>query len=121
MTMSDEQRKHIRLNVESTVFIEMVSPGIGGATSDKAAVCKSLDISRGGLRVGLNQSLSEGAIMQIGVDVPGADGTLYLTGEVRWCLQSPQDEHAWTAGFELIPTKESDIERWTEMLADLES
>ncbi|MEM1153186.1 MAG: PilZ domain-containing protein [Pseudomonadota bacterium] len=119
--MADEQRKHTRLKVESTVFIEMVSPGIGGAKTDKTTVCKSLDMSRGGLRVGLSQHLSEGAMMQIGVDVPGVGDTLYLTGEVRWCLQSAEDEHAWTAGFELIPTRESDIGRWTELLAKLEA
>ena len=85
LSAPDEKRRHLRLPLESTVFIELVSPGVGSASPGKVAVCKTLDVSRGGLRVSLEQELTIGAILQIGVDLPDYRETLYLAGEVRWC------------------------------------
>lgn len=119
--MPEEQRKHLRLPVESTVFIELVSAGIGSADSGKVAMCKTLDVSRGGLRVSLEHELVVGAILQIGVELPNLPDTLYLTGEVRWCLQDLEEENSWSAGFALLQAGDSDIDRWTALLAGLEN
>lgn len=118
--MPQDQRKHLRLPVESTVFIELVSPGIGGANSGKVAICKTLDVSKGGLRVSLEHELVVGAILQIGVELPRSEQTLYLTGEVRWCLQNHEEDNCWSAGFALLNAGESDIDSWIGLLTDME-
>jgi hypothetical protein len=119
--MPEEQRKHLRLPVESTVFIELVSSGIGNADTGKVAICKTLDVSRGGLRVSLEHELVVGAILQIGVEIPDLQDTLYLTGEVRWCLQNHEEESRWSAGFALMNADDSDIDRWIALLAGMEN
>jgi hypothetical protein len=119
--MPEDQRKHLRLPVQSTVFIELVSAGIGSADSGKVAACKTLDVSRGGLRVSLEYELVVGAILQIGVELPDSQDTLYLTGEVRWCLQNQEEENSWSAGFVLLNAGDSDIDRWTALLAGMEN
>ena len=118
--MPEEQRRHLRLPVESTVFIELVSPGVGSATAGKMAVCKTLDVSRGGLRVSLEHELVVGAILQIGIELPQREETLYLAGEVRWCLANEAPETGWSAGFALLNAGDSDIGSWTSLLVDME-
>lgn len=121
LSAPDEKRRHLRLPLESTVFIELVSPGVGSASSGKVAICKTLDVSRGGLRVSLEQELTVGAILQIGVDLPDNRETLYLAGEVRWCEQVEGPRPLWFAGFKLMNADDSDIDSWVELLAGMDS
>ena len=99
--MPEQRRKHLRLPLESTTFIELLSPRLGQSTSGKMVTCKTQNVSRGGLQVTLDEEITVGAILQIGVDLAGADGTLYLAGEVRWCLPSKDEQHPWIAGFQI--------------------
>ena len=54
--MEGEQRQYVRLSLESTVFIELMSAAAAGDEEAKVARCKTLDISRGGLRVRIARS-----------------------------------------------------------------
>ena len=118
--MSDEQRKYVRLSLESTVFLELMAAGVEGGEAAEVARCKTLDISRGGLRVQVNKSLTIGAILQIGVELSPGERPLYLAGEVKWCLPARDAEQAWTAGFELLNASDSDIEQWYALVEDME-
>ena len=83
--------------------------------------CKSLNVSRGGLQVALDEALTVGAILQIGVDLAGAENTLYLAGEVRWCLPGKTEQKDWIAGFKILNADNSDVERWADMIAEMEA
>jgi Tfp pilus assembly protein PilZ len=80
-----------------------------------------VNVSRGGLQVTLAEELTVGSILQIGVDLPGAATTLYLAGEVRWCLPSKDAQYPWMAGFQVLNVENSDIARWAELIASMES
>jgi hypothetical protein len=118
--MPEDKRQHLRLPVASKVFIELVATPAGSLEPCTVALCNTLDISRGGLRVGLDQELTVGAILQIGVQLSDVDDTLYLAGEVRWCrpLQAPQ--HGWSAGFKLMNAGDSDIDNWITLLSNMD-
>ena len=116
-----EQRKHLRLSVESTIFIELMSPRAGQSGSGHVVTCKSLDVSRGGLQVALDEALTVGAILHIGVDLPGAKDTLYLAGEVRWCLPRKTEQKGWIAGFQILNADNSDVESWITLIAEMEA
>ena len=118
--MVDEQRRHVRLSLESTVFIELMAAGVAGEEAAEVARCKTLDISRGGLRVQLDRPVTIGAILQIGVELSPGERTLYLAGEVKWCLPAKGNEETWTAGFELLNASDSDIEQWYRLVEDME-
>ena len=118
--MEGEQRQYVRLSLESTVFIELMAAAAAGDEEAKVARCKTLDISRGGLRVQLNQPLTIGAIHQIGVELSADDRTLYLAGEVKWCLPAKGSNDTWTAGFQLLNASDSDIETWYLLVEEME-
>lgn len=119
--MSEQRRKHLRLPIESTTFIELLSPRLGNSDSGRMVTCKTANVSRGGLQVTLAEELTVGSILQIGVDLPGAESTLYLAGEVRWCLPSNEEQNPWMAGFQILNADDSDIERWVALITSMES
>lgn len=121
--MSDK-RKFLRLPVDSTTFIELVSPGIGDSSKGIVVTCKTINVSRGGLLVTLYQEIPVGAILQIGVDLPEAEDTLYMAGEVRWCTPAQDtdiNESSWQAGFQILNSADSDIDRWTGLIGAMEN
>jgi hypothetical protein len=111
----------MRLPIASNVFVEMTAPEPGRAGSGGVAMCKTLDVSRGGLRLSLEHELATGAILRIGVELPDLQDTLYLTGEVRWCLANLAPDTGWSAGFAILNTGASDIDRWVALLDELEN
>ncbi len=119
--MSEQRRKHLRLPIESTAFIELLSPRLGQSESGRMLTCQTINVSRRGLQVIVSEELTVGAILQIGVDLPGADGTLYLAGEVRWCLPSNDAQQPWMAGFQILNADDSDITRWVTMIAAMDT
>ncbi|MCB1688032.1 MAG: PilZ domain-containing protein [Halioglobus sp.] len=118
--MPEQRRKHPRLPVTSTTFIELLSARVGQNESAQLITCNTVDVSRGGLQVILSEELTVGAILQIGVDLPNAPGTLYLAGEVRWCLPSDDERHPWKAGFQILNAEDTDIATWVAMIAIME-
>lgn len=118
-----EQRKHLRLPIDSTTFIELESPGIADNSKGVVVTCKTLNVSRGGLLVTLDQRIPIGAILQIGVDLPDAEDTLYMAGEVRWCTPAQNtaiEENGWYAGFQILNSADSDIDRWIDLVGSME-
>jgi len=120
--MPDEKRQQPRYPVENTVFIELVAPEFGSNESGVIVRCKSVEISRDGLRVTLEQELAVGAILQIGLELPADAGTFYLVGEVTWSEPIPGTgtEPAWGAGFALFNADDSDIENWVALVETME-
>ena len=93
---------------------------MGQTESGKLVTCKSLNISRDGLQVVLEEEITVGAFLQIGVDLPGAEDALYLVGEVRWCLPREEEQDTWKVGFQLLNADKSDFVHWVELIASME-
>ena len=119
--MAEQRRKHLRLPLESTTFIELMSPRAGDSEPGRLVTCKSLNVSRAGLQVSLGEQLTIGAILQIGIDLQESADTLYLAGEVRWCLETGDEQLPWAIGFNIMNSSNSDIARWIELLASMEN
>ncbi len=115
MTGSDT-RRFFRLPVESRVFIEIESPPPGSLGPGKVARCETLEVSRGGIRARISEAVTVGAILQIGVELPGKDEPFYLVGQVRWRMQDKETSGYWIAGFEILNAQGSDIEQWEAAL-----
>jgi len=101
-------------------FVELEAPDPGESNSGKLAACKSLDVSRGGLQVELEEEITVGALLQLGVELPNAKDPMYLVGEVRWCRPSENEDDTWLAGFQLMNADNSDIKHWADLVAKLE-
>lgn len=121
--MPEDKRGHFRFPVVSTVYVELISPEFGSNEAATIVKCKTLDVSRDGIRVTLEQALPVGAILQLGVELPAAAGTLFLVGEVRWSNPLPGTEAtpSWAAGLGILNADESDIDNWVELLSSMEN
>ena len=111
MTTPDK-RRYFRLPIETRVFIEIESPPPGSLGPGKVARCETLEVSRGGIRARISEAVTVGAILQIGVELPGKDEPFYLVGQVRWRMQDKEIPGSWIAGFEILNAQGSDIEQW---------
>ena len=122
--MSETTRKHLRLPLESRVFIELVAANAGDSGGAEIAVCKTLDVSLNGMRVALEYEVTVDAILHIGVDVPrensDAIDTFYLAAQVRWCRPNDEPDYPWSAGFTLLNASNSDIGQWVALLSELD-
>jgi hypothetical protein len=114
--MTSNNRRFLRLPVESRVFIELESPPPGSIAPGKVARCETLEVSRNGLRARLNESVTVGAILQIGVELPGSNEPFYLVAQVRWRMQDKDRPGHWIGGFEILNAQGSDIEQWEAAL-----
>src|SRR5262245_38439025 len=120
--MPEQRRRDLRLPLESTTFVEQLSSRQDAAAgSGRTISCKTMNVSRGGLQVILAEEMFVGAILRIGVDLPGAEKTLYLAAEVRWCLPSRDEQNPWMAGFQVLNAEDSDVERWVSLITAMEN
>lgn len=117
--MSELNRAHPRHPFEGKIFIELLASGIESNQPSEIIQCRTLDVSLNGLRVGINQQLEVGAILQIGVDLSEAEDTFYLVGEVKWCCRDDTGETLWLAGFELMNAADTDVEFWRQAVMDI--
>ena len=114
--MSEDKRNNDRIHMTGAIFIEVTASE--GHAQNRILICRSFDISPGGLRVGLDEPIEIGSILQLGADlVPGRD-PLYLVGEVRWTEPRDPGPGYWV-GFELLDSADTDIAAWRELQATL--
>jgi len=114
--MSQDHREHIRLYLNCSVFIDLAGPPVPGEDPGEIALCKTLDISYGGLKVSLGRELPAGALLQIGVEFPAEEEMLHLVGEVKWCRKNDDAETGWSAGLEILNANGSDVHRWRDLM-----
>ena len=114
--MSENQREFIRLNLNCRVFVEVEGSAESASDSGKVALCETLDVSYGGLKVGLDERLLQGAILPVGVEISWLEQTLHLIGEVKWCRHNDAPGSVWNAGIQLLNSDDTDIAQWRELL-----
>jgi len=119
--MVDEKRKNLRLPLQSRLFIELVGSDPGDTEPAEIVSCQTLDVSRGGVQVALDRALTAGAILQLGVDMPDSERTLYLAGEVRWCRRISNIRDHWSAGLKLLNTGDADFISWVGFVSEMDS
>ena len=85
----DRRRRFLRLPIESRVFVELEAAAPGSLGPGNVARCETLEVSEGGLRVRLCESVSVGAILQVGVELPGKDEPFYLVAADRQLTSVP--------------------------------
>lgn len=111
----DSARAETRLEIEATIFIEIIAGSHSG--SGDVIMCNSLDLSTNGLQVVLDEDIEAGSIFRLCVDLPDAE-PIFLVGEVKWRRPDPASD-AYRIGFLLFESDDTDIKRWKETVADL--
>ena len=116
MTTSQENsRLETRLNLQETVFIEIIASDSNSAGN--VIMCSSLDLSANGLQVIVDEEISMGTILRICIDLRDEE-PIFLVAEVKW--QRPdEDSGGFRVGFLLFESDDTDIQRWKELVAGL--
>lgn len=115
--MSHQDRRatprHLR---NDAVAIQIQRPDEGEAILGKVLVTRTRDVSAEGLRIGVEESLEEGNLYDLCVDVQGHLKHFLLTAEVRWCRPDP--EGGFEVGLQLLDGDGTDFAQWTAFLGD---
>lgn len=109
----NDQRGEFRLAGRVRVRIELQSAGPDLADQSEYLDGVTYDVSPGGLRLGVSEPLTEGAILPVMVTLPG-QGAFNLMAEVVWCR--PSGGH-WQAGLQLLESDETGFADWMESVA----
>ncbi len=113
--MKDNDRKHMRLKVDAKVFIELAAAPAGSEKKGELVRCEVIDVSYGGFKVLLPSEVIIGTILSVCAELPYVDEPFFMVAEVKWIEEAP-DDNAWYAGFELLRSRDSDIESWWNLL-----
>lgn len=113
MSQASERRNETRLNLQTTIFVEVCSGSIEDEEPANIAVGSSLDISTNGILVKISHAVPVGSILRLCADLTKTQKTLSLVGEVKWLCKEKQH---FNIGFELYDAENTDILDWREMI-----
>tara|TARA_R110002072_G_scaffold13418_2_gene56130 strand:- start:19823 stop:20179 length:357 start_codon:yes stop_codon:yes gene_type:complete len=114
MTTSREHRIETRLELEETVFIEVLSAAAESAAN--VVMCSSLDLSANGIQVVVDEDIALGSILRLCIDMPEQE-PIFLVGEVKW-KRADTASGGICLGFLLFESDDSDIAEWKQWVAD---
>jgi hypothetical protein len=110
-----EQRQETRLAAQETIFLELALPNESDQ-APKMIVCNTVDISANGLQVAMDDTLPQGSIHQLGIELENPPQRFHLVAEVKWCR--PRDSSGFLVGFALYESDDTDIEAWKKAMAE---
>ena len=117
-SQSPTPRSHSRILAQSEVTLRIPS-GRPGCNLDLIASFRSLDVSAGGVQVGVDRPLRLDALLRMNITVPALNETFRLVGRVVWCHLNTVRQPAWLVGLELMQSSESDLDRWQDSLKNV--
>ena len=112
--MQENDRNHLRIKMDTRIFVEAIA-----ATDSSEGLllqCEVVDVSYGGFRVNIESDLTVGAILSVCAELPSVKDPFYMAAEVKWCKPREDRKSGWLAGFQLLKSRDTDIESWRELL-----
>lgn len=110
----DEKREEARLNVAANIFIETVSQEPGSKQEAQVVECECVDLSANGLQVLVPESLKQGAIHTLIIDIHNDPKVYRLTAEVKWVKPYKAD---FLTGLMLYDSEGTEIIDWKFMMS----
>jgi len=117
MTDPSERRTEIRLNEDTTIFVEVCSGTLDNDEPPQILICNGVDISANGILVLMDERVPLGTILRLCVELEDTEQALYLVGEVKWVGEQPGG--GFNIGFELYDAENTDIIGWKGAIAGL--
>ena len=108
LTNPHERRSSRRSRRAETLFVQLAAI-IEGETQRRTLKCESADLSRGGLRIQVAETLPVGNSVEVWIKVTDSPQTFYLVGSVRWC--APTD-HGAEVGIAVTDGPATDFKAW---------
>ena len=106
MSKNQDRRQHSRQPRDERVVVQIVSSTRDTLPPGTVVRCSTKDVSANGLRIQVDQSVQEGFLLELWVEVSNHPTKFYLAGEVKWCQELDEGKR-YLVGVEL---KETDTE-----------
>jgi len=103
---NEEKRIHARRERQSEAHFTLSFLDAGG--DQKKITCHTLDVSKGGFRVGMNEELPVGFISEFCLESEKGQMML-LYAELRWCRKT---DLGFECGFQILDAENSDLSHW---------
>jgi len=113
-SQGNKDRLETRLEIEETIFIEVLSSG--DQSDGNVIMCTSLDLSANGIQVVVDQDIAISSIMRICIDLPNRE-PIFLVAEVVW-KQADDETDGYRIGFSLFESDDTNIEEWKLWVAE---
>lgn len=114
-TPGNDQREEYRLAGRVRVWIELESAMPENRDDTRRIEAHSYDVSSAGLRVGVAEVLTEGALLPVTIALDSQHATFELMAEVVWCREAA--EEGLQAGLRLLESDETAYMEWMEAVA----
>ena len=111
LTNPQERRSSRRSRRAETLFVQLAAI-IEGETQRRTLKCESADLSLGGLRIQVAETLPVGNSVEVWIKLTDSPQTFYLVGSVRWC--APTD-HGAEVGIAVTDGPATDFKAWRRM------
>jgi hypothetical protein len=115
-----EKRKHQRIEVEQVLFIEIVNRRSRSESENTIIRCETVDVSVGGLKIYVSNSIALGSRLNIAVPMEGWKENLELVGEAVWVRPAEGKQGFWV-GLELRDSNRDNMEKWFRVVHSLSS
>lgn len=108
--MDQDKRRHKRhlkmLKVSYSILCEDY------ATPFEFGKCITLDISRSGVKLALQDELPVPLMVQLNINTPNRDYGIFILGKVLYCHTSEMDldQHKWEAGIKFVGLLPPDLD-----------
>ncbi len=117
MSKNQDRRQHSRQTRDERVVVQIVSSTRDTLPPGTVVRCSTKDVSANGLRIQVDQSVQEGFLVELWVEVSNHPTKFYLAGEVKWCQELDEGKR-YLVGVELKETDTEDFKQWQKVLAE---
>jgi len=111
----DDLRREARTFSETTITVKFLNEF---QNKDESHICRSEDISAGGIKLISHHSLALGQLMNMEIDLGDRWAVINAVAEVKWCLEI-DDSPTYYIGVKLVDIENSNRQVWVKFIEDL--
>jgi len=113
-----ERRRHVRLEMDEKLFVQIVSASDAQELVGKTYFCKTVDVSESGLKITVQQEVPKNCEVELWVQIHSTAEKYFLFGHTQWCVGFEQGGGNYELGIKLKDGDESDIQKWQYLFDD---
>ena len=107
-----ERRRHVRLELDEKLFVQIVSASDAKELVGKTYFCKTLDVSESGLKITVQQEVPKNCEVELWVQIHSTAKKYFLFGHTQWCIGLEQAGGNYELGIKLKEGEETDLKKW---------